>query len=328
MQLNELTSISIDVDGIGCYHSIHGLEIEGDDPIYTKALPRFLDAMDELGCRATLFVIGKDLECPPRQQLIAEAAARGHEIASHSYAHDYGLSRAAPASIDADLCRAADLIKETSGRRPRGFRAPGYNQSEALFDALERQKIAYDSSFFPTPAYFAARAAALLKYRLTRRESQSLLGDFREFSTTRNPFMPSATKRFRPASKTQGERVGSNTRSFVEIPMTVSTPMRLPWLGTTLALFPDAIGVAMTHAVLFRAHPVVLELHAMEFLGANDGVSKKLIGLQPDLQVPLDDKLRRLRRTFDLLSSKRTVVPLEEIAQAALVHDDSGVHGG
>jgi len=308
--LQRLGSISIDVDGIDCYHAIHGLPPAERDPIYDKALPRFLDAVEAIGAKATLFVIGQDLEHDGRRDVIRRAAEAGHEIASHSYAHDYSLSVASPAAIDADLTRAADVIEDVTGRRPRGFRAPGYNQSEALFDALERQHVTYDSSFFPTPAYFAARAAALLKYRLTGRTSQSLVGDVREFASRRDPFFPSRDRRFRRAR--QGAR-----RSFVELPMTVSSPLRMPWLGTTVALFPDVASRALTEAVVQRRGPVVLELHGMEFLGADDGVDDALVQAQPDLQVPLDDKLRRLQTTFERLAAKRQVVPMDEMAATA-----------
>lgn len=305
-------SISIDVDAIGCYHAIHGLAAPENDPIYSAALPRFLDAMEARGLTATLFVVGQDLQVESHRRLIAQAAAQGHEIASHSYRHDYGMSQKARAEIDADLERASAAIEGACGKRPQGFRAPGYNQSEALLDAVEAAGLLYDSSYFPTPAYFAARAAAIGLYRVKGRPSHSLVGDVREFAAPRTPFKPARGARHRPA------RRGEDERDLVELPMAVASRLRLPWLGTTIALAHDTVSSTLTKRALgFRDGPVVLELHAMEFLGEDDGVEPALIAAQPDLQVPLADKLRRLGAAFDAMAEAKNVVTMEELARDA-----------
>ena len=68
--MNNVGAISIDVDSTACYHHIHGLDLaqQEKDPIFEVALPRFLDAMDMLNVKATLFVIGRDLENPRHQK--------------------------------------------------------------------------------------------------------------------------------------------------------------------------------------------------------------------------------------------------------------------
>ena len=252
--MNNVGAISIDVDSTACYHHIHGLDLaqQEKDPIFEVALPRFLDAMDMLNVKATLFVIGRDLENPRHQKIIAEAAAAGHEIASHSFSHNYALSRMTPDDIKEDIRRAHLSIQNITGTPPTGFRAPGYNQSEALFDAIESLGYTYDSSFFPTPAYFAARASAIALYRVKRRQSHSLVGEVREFLVPRYPFFPARHCRFKPATDL------TEARSLVEIPISVAGVTRMPWLGTTLTLAPDAIGQMLTKAVLKRSAPAIL----------------------------------------------------------------------
>jgi len=313
--LTGLAAVTIDVDTLGCYREIHGLPPREDeaDPIYAVALPRFLDVMDRLGVSATLFVIGQDLARPAHRELLARAHARGHEIASHSFAHDYHLSRRPHDVIRSDLQRADAAIADATGQRPRGFRAPGYNQSDALLDVIEELGYAYDSSYFPTPAYFAARAAAIALYRARGRPSRSLVGDPREFLAPRTPFFPARHARFRPA------RHAEESRAFIELPMSPSSPLRLPWLGTTLALAKDPIGKALTYASLRGDGPVVLELHGMEFLGSDDdGVESALTSAQSDLHVPLADKLRRLEAALRSVVERRRVLPLQQIAERAL----------
>lgn len=311
MTLERTGALTIDVDALRCYREIHGLPARDDeeDPIFTRALPRFLEALDRLGARGTLFVVGRDLETPAHADAIAAAARAGHEVASHSFEHDYRLSRLPPVRIALDLEAADDAIERVTGQRPRGFRAPGYNQSEALFDALDERGYAYDSSFFPTPAYFAARAVAIGLYKARRRGTRSLVGDVREFSAPRAPFVPAVGERFRPA------KAGEERRGFVEIPMGVASFARLPWLGTTLALANDLVGETLTRAALSNPKvPAVLELHAMDFLGPDDGVEPALVAAQPDLKVPLDDKLRRLEKAMRRVVERREVLPLVELA--------------
>jgi len=90
-----LAAVSVDLDEIGCYAAIHGLEPPDEDAgraIYRRALPRLGRLFDELSIRATFFAIGRDVdgENAPRLRALAEA---GHEIANHSASHLYDLTR-------------------------------------------------------------------------------------------------------------------------------------------------------------------------------------------------------------------------------------------
>jgi len=308
--LARAAAITIDVDTLACYRAIHGLPQADDarDPTYPIAMERFFEIVDGLHARATVFVIGRDLDDATAAARVRAAHDGGHEIASHSHAHDYALSRRAPAVIDADLARASDAIARVAGRRPRGFRAPGYNLSEPLVDALDRHGFVYDSSIFPTPAYFAARAIAIGAHALAGRESRSLVGDAREFAGPRAPYRPAVGARHRAA------RRGERARALVEIPMAVATRLRAPWLGTTISLAHDAVGDALTRFALRARGPVVLELHAMDLLGHDDGVDRALVAVQPDLRVSSRDKVRRVTRAVRALVERRDTITLEEMA--------------
>jgi hypothetical protein len=303
-------AVTIDVDGADCYRAIHGLPLGGDDVVWSHALPRFLALCASLDVRATLFVVGRDLERAENARCIAEAARAGHEIASHSHRHDYALSRRPRAAIDDDVARSRQAIVDVTGHAPRGFRAPGYNQSEALLDALEQHGFAYDSSFFPTPLYFAARAAAIGLYRLRRRPTRSLVGDPREFFAARAPFLPMRGARHRAAR-------GPRARALVELPIAVATSFRLPWFGTSLALAPNALGALATRAALRARHPLVLELHALDFADASDGYEPALLAAQADLRVPAPLKSARLRAAVRALQAARPLVTLDELASDA-----------
>jgi peptidoglycan/xylan/chitin deacetylase (PgdA/CDA1 family) len=91
---------------------------DGPDP---RTTPEFLDALDELGWRASFFLLGDQVRRAPR--LAAEIAARGHEVGVHGDRHVSHLRRPLTWTV-ADIRRARDLIADTTGQEPRWFRPP------------------------------------------------------------------------------------------------------------------------------------------------------------------------------------------------------------
>jgi peptidoglycan/xylan/chitin deacetylase (PgdA/CDA1 family) len=77
--------------------------------------PRYLDALDRLGVRATFFVLGA--ACVRHPQLLRAIVARGHEVASHGYTH-----RVFPALTRSDLrlelSQVDDVIPPSARGRP------------------------------------------------------------------------------------------------------------------------------------------------------------------------------------------------------------------
>src|SRR5690606_41985806 len=124
--------------------------------IYDKALPRLERLFESEGIPATFFAIGSDLDETNAARL-ASLARAGHEIANHSFGHRYDLTRLDRASIRREIERGMDAIERACGVRPEGFRAPGYTITDTVFEVLEELGVAYDSSVFPCPAYYAPK---------------------------------------------------------------------------------------------------------------------------------------------------------------------------
>lgn len=91
---------------------------DGPDPVST---PRFLDALDDLGVKATFFLLGARMARAP--ELTVETAARGHELAIHGWSHRPQW-RPTPTRDIRDLRRAIALAEAASGTRPHWFRPP------------------------------------------------------------------------------------------------------------------------------------------------------------------------------------------------------------
>ena len=87
----------------------------------TRALPRILGLLDELGLRATFFVEGRNAELYPDALVGLDAA--GHEVAYHGWCHEQ-WTELSP-SREAELLRRGVEAMGALGLRPRGFRPPG-----------------------------------------------------------------------------------------------------------------------------------------------------------------------------------------------------------
>ena len=114
-----------------------------------KNFSRLLDIFSEKNVQVTCFFLGWVAERFPH--LVKEAAARGHEVASHGYGHRlvYEQSRA---EFYEDVRRARLLLEDISGAEVVGYRAPGFSTTDDtpwFFDALAEAGYQYDSSVFP-----------------------------------------------------------------------------------------------------------------------------------------------------------------------------------
>ncbi len=110
-----------------------------------------LDLLDELDARATFFLLG--MTVANHRELVAEIARRGHEPASHGYAHARVYDQA-PDELRADVERAAQVIGHVTGRPPMTYRAPAFSinrRTPWAYEILAEAGIRYDSSQFDSP---------------------------------------------------------------------------------------------------------------------------------------------------------------------------------
>jgi len=161
--------------------------------------------------------------------LVRDAAARGHEIASHGYSHTL-CSEMTPDAFFEDIRRAKSIIEDILGRSIRGYRAPGFSVTSKtpwFFDKLVQAGFTYDSSIFPM-----------------RRAH----GGIRNFSC-----VPHVIK----------TRYGS----LVEFPISITHAWGLPMYffgGGYLRLFPYSLVRRMSRKVMAEGRPVIFYLHPRE----------------------------------------------------------------
>lgn len=291
-------SLSIDLDAVDLYMGIHGLSGAKASERAIAAVParaaeRFGELCDRLGVKGTVFVVGRDLAAGRGHDELRALHQVGHELASHSFAHDYALSRRAPDRIDEDLARAEQAIEALCGARPVGFRAPGYTLSAPLIQLLRSRGYAYDSSLLPSPAYYAAKAAVMGLMALGGRSSRSILGDPSQLVRSRQPHV---------------------LDGLCELPVAVTPGLRVPFIGTLITQSPPALVDRLARS-LDRDTAVVIELHGIDLCDLDDGFPTALAERQPDLRVPLATKRERLERVLRSLLASRQPVPLAALAR-------------
>jgi peptidoglycan/xylan/chitin deacetylase (PgdA/CDA1 family) len=146
-------AIHVDLDGATHIFRAHSRSFRGPvDSVYASGMQNMLALFEAHGVRATLFVIAEDARDAAKRPLIAEALARGHELASHTMTHP-NLLRISSADKERELVDSKALIEDTFGTPVTGFRAPGYAMDAEGLGMLGRAGYVYDSSAFPTPEF-------------------------------------------------------------------------------------------------------------------------------------------------------------------------------
>lgn len=188
---------------------------------------RLLDLCNEAGVKITCFFLGWAAERFP--SLVREAAAGGHEVASHGYGHRLVYEQS-PAEFYADVLKARLLLEDILGRPVLGYRSPGFSvtaETPWFFEELVRAGYEYDSSVFP-----AARGHGGLR--------GDLFGPY---------------------------RMETDSGPLLEFPITVTAVWGRPicfFGGGYLRVFPYALVRRMAQRVLEEGRPVVFYAHPRE----------------------------------------------------------------
>lgn len=292
--------LTVDLDSLACYRDIHGLDEASDrgaDAAYTIGVRRLIDFFADASVPATLFVVGRDAEHPAHAELLGEAVARGFELGNHTYSHYYDLPERSSRTKRVEIARGEEAIERAGGQRPVGYRAPGYNITPDILSIIRARGYLYDSSVFPCPPYYFAKAGIMAWQRLRQRPSRSAMTPLRNLLAPIGPYRP---------ARQQLWRADKSSDAPVEIPMVLVPGVRFPVIGTSLHLLGEA-GFDTVYPSLRAAYDRIfqLEFHAIDFMDADDVDSAALVEAQPDLRIPWQRKreiythvIGRLRESY------------------------------
>ncbi len=291
-----LLTVSVDLDGLHCYHRAFGLGAPRGDTahvVYRRALPRIARFLEEEQIVATVFVVGKDLlENPEAGAVLRDLTFRGFELGNHTFSHRFDLAALTSAEQRRELIDAEHAIVSATGTRPVGFRAPGYNLHRGLVALLERHNYLYDSSIFPCPSHFVGRAVTVGVNKLTHALSEQLLFDPRLLGAPLYPFRIGA------------DAVWSRGSGMAEIPLSVVTSARWPLTARSLAVM-TALPAGLAARSASKQPFINLQVSGTDFIDADaDGLAYLKRHL-PHLRIPLERRKEILRKVVGTLTEKQ-----------------------
>lgn len=292
-------SISVDLDNLWAYQRTHGdPEWEQRGSYLHIAVPRMLDALDEAGCKATVFIVGADASRADAGQLLRQIGERGHEVGNHSFEHACWLHRSDAAVIGEELRRADEAIRAATGLVPVGFRGPGFVWSAALLTAVVDRGYRFDASTLPSFIGPLARRRLLRTSRFTAAE-RALRADL--FGSFADGTRPNRAYRWRLPDGRRLLEIPVTTVPFARVPFHQSYIVYLAAFSRRLALgyFRTALAACRVDGV----EPSIL-FHPLDWL---DGEEVPELRFFPGMQLSvtrkvalLQDSLRLLKQSFSM----------------------------
>ena len=289
--------VSVDIDSVAHYLALYGEDVDDraaralTAQTYSDGVRRFLELFEELGVAGTFFAVGRDLEVPAAAGVLRDAAGAGHEIANHTWSHPYDLIHRSPEGIQEEIVRGHEIIADVAAA-PRGFRAPGYNTSDAVLESLRDLGYRYDASPLPSWPYLAVKYAVMAGVRLRGGRSASIVGNPRMGIGRIDPWVD---------------------RGLLRIPCTVTRWTRLPVIGTSLVALPSRLRAHLVRDAAGRA-VISLELHAVDLMDVAGDRLPSILARQADLAIPWQTKRARLAAAIRGMCEAREAVPLAAAA--------------
>jgi peptidoglycan-N-acetylglucosamine deacetylase len=120
-------------------------------PAFERQVDAIAALLDELGVRATFFVLGMTAARYP--DVVRRLADAGHDLACHGYAHARVYDQS-PDEFRSDVERAVETIEGAGGLRPLAYRAPAFSinrRTTWAYEVLAELGFRCDSSQYDSP---------------------------------------------------------------------------------------------------------------------------------------------------------------------------------
>lgn len=291
-----IASLSMDLDNKWAYLRAAGRTDWESRPGYLPmVVDRIVDMLGELGLPLTVFTVGRDLvedgDCKAIQSF--DRMDRW-EPANHSLNHLPWMHTMAAAEIADEIEITDERIREITGRRPLGFRGPGFSCPDEVLSVLARKDYVYDASIFPTSIAPIARTVFLMKTDLKgaqKEKAKKLYGGFDSLRQPNRPFQRSA-----------------GGRQLWEMPVTVMpltrTPIHFSYF-TFLASFSTLAAKSYFRSALWLCKATgtapSLLLHPPDFMGREDDSD---LAYFPGMKMSRADKLAIVRWGLELYAKQ------------------------
>lgn len=323
-----LASLSLDLDNQWSYMKIHGDKGWEAFPSYLDVVvPRSLKFLRDRNLRITYFIVGKDAALEKNHQALAAIGNSNHEVGNHSFHHESWLHLYSESEIETEIAEAERHIEQVTGKRPRGFRGPGFSFSKNVLKVLARRGYHYDASTFPTYLGPLARAYYFMTAKnLTpeeRRKRKALFGGFKDGFQPLKPYRWNIQDGSQDRHDSQDRHNAQDShrspdlpQDLVEMPVTTMPIFKVPIHFSYvlyLSVFSPFIAllyfrIALLLCRLTGTQPSLL-LHPLDFMGKEDVPE---LAFFPGMSLTSEKKLQTLGKALDMLRSQFEVLPMGE----------------
>ncbi|MEM9644637.1 MAG: polysaccharide deacetylase family protein [Planctomycetota bacterium] len=289
-------SLSLDLDNRWAYLRAAGRQDWADrDSYLPMAVTRITDMLVELNLPLTVFIVGRDLASSKDRDAIQDFdRLERWEPANHSLNHLPWMHTMDSSEIEEEIGITEERIIDVLGRRPLGFRGPGFSCPEEVLRILIARNYQYDASVFPTSIAPLARWFFLMKTDLRGEQLEKAKKLYGGFSSLRQPNRP--FKRHLHDS------------SIWEMPVTVMPFARFPIHMSYvcyLASFSSVAAKTYFNAALSfcrwtKTSPSLL-LHPPDFMGKEDDAD---LAHLPGIKMKRNEKLAFMRWALSRLATQ------------------------
>ena len=309
-----IASISLDLDNQWSYMKIHGDSGWEKFPSYLdRFIPHALDLLDQLNLKITFFIVGQDAVLDKNYEYIKQLVKNGHEVGNHSFHHESWLHLYPKEKIKSEVLNAEENITRATGKKPEGFRGPGFSWSKNLIEALSELGYVYDASTLPTFIGPLARFYYFKTSKLTseeKKERKKLFGTFKDGFRPVKPYLWNVNE----------------NKKLLEIPVTtipfIKTPFHLSYLiylnNISPFLMKQYLNMAIAFCKMTKTSPSFL-LHPLDLIGG-DLVPK--LKFFPGMNLKSDAKTKVflyvigiLAKNFELISMNKHASSLKKTDQ-------------
>ena len=290
----KIGTIQVDLDGIWPYLEYYGYESDvNPDLAFETSIPRFLELFKKYEVKATFFLNGKDAEVPEKQRLVNEIISAGHEIANHTYSHRLGLRKLSKLEKLREIERGEENIIKITGRKPVGFKAPGYDIDVETMELLANRGYIYDSSIISTPVY-----------PIIMKLNQIIFGGVKRTHGPKISWLFGNNNIYHPSSKKEWKK---GNLDLLELPCSVIPIFKLPFHMTFITKLGFGYFKFGYNLISICSNYIHYEFHAMDL---SDEISDKRL---PRLK-SLEKRKKLCEKVIKKISEDYEIVTSEELA--------------
>lgn len=305
-----IASLSLGLDNKWSYMKTHGDAGWESYPSYLDIVgPRAVEFLGERGLNITFFIVGRDASLEKNHAALRSIADAGHEIGNHSFDHEPWLHLYSRDEIVEEFEKTEEALFAATGKRPVGFRGPGYSLSPTVLDVLAERSYKYDCSTLPTyigpfaRLYYFLRSPQMSDAEKEKRKK--LFGTFKDGLQTLKPHVLDIGGH--PLAE-----LPVTTFPIIKTPIHASYVIYLATFSRTLAMTYWRSALAMCR--MTGTEPSLL-LHPLDLMCGDEVPELKFF---PAMDMPLQRKLDILGDILSVYAANFEVVNVRTHAAAVL----------